>query len=61
MSGYPPVLFLALSISSGVVEDRYQVAQAAPQAVEFPHDQRVTVFQFLQASEMGRALGRGSR
>ena len=43
-----------------VVEHRYQIAKAAAQPVELPHDERVAVFQFLQAAEKGRALRRYS-
>jgi hypothetical protein len=44
-----------------VVEHRYQVSQTPALSVELPHDQSVAMFQFLQASEKGRALRRGSR
>jgi hypothetical protein len=40
---------------SEVVAHRYQVAEAAAQPVELPHDQRVAVFQFFrQRSRAGR-------
>jgi hypothetical protein len=44
-----------------VVEHCYQVTEAAAQPVELPHNERGAVFQFLQATEQGGALGRGSR
>jgi hypothetical protein len=43
-----------------VVEHGDQVAQAAAQAVKFPDNERVAVLQCLEATEQGRALGRGS-
>ena len=43
-----------------VVEHGYQIAQAAAQAVKFPDNKRVAVLQCLEATEQGRALGRGS-
>ena len=43
------------------VEHGYQVAQAAAQPVELPHNERVAVLELLQAAEQGRALCRGSR
>jgi hypothetical protein len=33
-----------------VIQHRYQVAKAAAQSVEFPYDQRVAVFEFLQTA-----------
>jgi len=39
------------------VEHRYQVAQAAAQPVELPHNERVAALQLLHAAEQGRALG----
>jgi hypothetical protein len=44
-----------------IIEHRYQVAQAAAQPVELPNNQRVAVFQLLEATEQGGALRRGSR
>src|ERR1017187_6533778 len=43
-----------------VVKHGDQIAQAAAQAVKFPDDERVAVLQCLEATEQGRALGRGS-
>jgi hypothetical protein len=43
-----------------VVEQVDQIAQAAAQAVKFPDSERVAVLQCLEATEQGRALGRGS-
>jgi hypothetical protein len=34
-----------------VIEHRYQIAQAAAQPVELPHDKRVAVFELLQTAE----------
>jgi hypothetical protein len=42
-----------------VVQHHYQVAQAAAQPVEHPHDQRVTGAERLQATEQGMALNPG--
>jgi hypothetical protein len=40
-----------------VVLHRYQVAQAAAQPVELPHDQRVTGSKRPETPRKGRALG----
>ena len=44
-----------------IIEHRNQIAQAAAQPVELPHDQRVTGPERLEATREGRALYAGSR
>jgi hypothetical protein len=50
-----------VSMLPEVVEHRYQIAETAAQPVELQHNERVAVFQLLEAAQKGRALGGGSR
>ena len=41
-----------------IVEDRDQIAQAAPQAVKFPDDEGIAVLEGLEATHQARTLDR---